>query len=284
VTVAKDGVAVLPNGFTVTLKCLYATSTGTPAWDITGKDVPSPVAKRGGQFDSPYGKQTMDRTLWFVVDSPRPGEASVMSYVTAPSKPDVLNCRRGSMFALSPGQSVNAAPFHVGEKALDQTLMRWWVGHMQADCMIDAKSELTEPVSVPRVSRTGKMTYRLGIGSGEWKSVLDYPNPFYVKSAPRDSKDPFDQATLIVYGKPEIYYGGKSHYIPVAGEPSNLIPRRALVLDAGDNLIGVLNPSGYMGMYQISGADLRECRHIVVQERDMYWAEFRDVPLRPAVK
>lgn len=236
VTLAKDGVARLPSGVTVTLRSVS----------------PTPL-------DSPYGDQTVGRTLSFDIDASPSNHVSVMGYVLEPSEPDVFHPAQGK-----------GGP------------IRWRMGKMSLDCKIGPGTLRMDSIVVPRSLHTKKVTYRLGVGKGEWKSVLDFPNPFYERGNIRRGIDPLGQVmvcgepSFVLSSIPFVRIGAKTIKFPVSGRASVVVPRRAILLDSDGYVVGT-TPTVSNDM--ISGPDLRRCSHILVQEREMEWAEFRDISL-----
>jgi beta-lactamase regulating signal transducer with metallopeptidase domain len=235
VTVARNGVARLPNGVTVTLK---------------------------GISEDPLDVGMIGRDLRFLIVSQTASRASTMGYVASPSSPDV--------YRISPG-----------------TVVLWRMGHMENDTPTVPGSVRTMFLGVPKGLKIDTVTYRVGVATGEWKSVMDVRNPFHSFPGGGDPKDLAAGGRVCVNAEPCIQgpadpANKMSHHvesIDCGGAASDLVPRRALILDSKGDLIRGDRSMGE-GTYLLTGEELRRCTHVVIQEREMQWAEFRNLRLR----
>lgn len=287
VAVAKNGVAQLPNGIKVTLKFVYSAGFGPPAWDYANREVTSGFPLRKHEYTSPYRGQTIDRTIWCVIDSPVNIDGSLVTYVSAPDKPEIFHYVASPM----PAPPKGPPSFHsgFGSSSFSQEFLPWRLGKKREQFGIGPHTNCPDLFYIPKSAHCDKITLRVGVGVGEWKSVLDLQNPFFRQAPGGDTIDPVaefsmgdDLFTREPLG-PSISLRGKKFKWPVPDQISPLIPRRALLLDSNGYSATERAEAYAYDSQSMSEAEIRRCLHIIIQESKMYWAEFRDIPIRPAV-
>ena len=263
ITVAKNGVAHLPNGVTVTLAGIAPSTTESPIWDVLGQEKHG-VPRSLSVASESYGEQgyvpALGRSLIYSIGSSNHAVASTMGYVVKPEHIDVPKNLSGFYEPLVRDGKSNS--FSLGPSS-SHTVRLWFPGSPAID----------------------RVTYRLGVAVGEWRSVMDIPNPFRTM-VPVPSRPINGAGILTLRGVPSLTYRDvlrkhkptKDRF--VGNSPaSDLVARRALILDGDGNLIR--GGRWELDSYALNTDELRRCTHIVIQERELEWAEFRDVPLRP---
>ena len=281
VVVSQGGVAKLPNGVTVKLNGIAPSDTLTPVWNFDNKTIESPSIGRNFSSVSFSGSGDyvagVDRTLLCSLISDRSRQATTASYIVYP-EPKSFHANRITWGQFGRGLPKNKLPIN-GSTLGNFNL---WI---------------------PRQYATNTATYRIGVATGEWRSVMDVRNPFHEVSKLRDGAvllngilsiiGPADHKANLEPMSPPIQVAEAGHR-PESGNlsdfrfagrvaGSDLVERRALILDANGDLIRG-EPSYVQGYYPLNGKDLHRCTHVVIQEREFYWAEFRGIPLRPRLE
>lgn len=265
VTVATNGVAHLPNGVTVALSAISPSATQSPVWDISNQETALPVPPPTPHFVT-YGVDPaivgLRRKLYLSIQSPKHQKASTMGYLAQPEPPRLVRVN-GVVYGPS-GREPMSNSFELGRDT----------GH-------------TVNVLIAGSPKKDRITYRFGVAVGDWQSVKDVPNPYHREAGAKLSS--FGGA-VILNGIPTIIGPRESERkLPPNDRflgrvnASDLVARRALLLDAKGDLIRGL-PTYQAGWYPLSPEDTARCTHVVIQERKLQWAEFRDVPIRPTLE
>lgn len=285
VFVARGGIATLPNGVTVKLEGIAPSDTLSPIWNFENEVIPRP--RIANSFSSASFSASgqyvagIDRSLLCSISSDGFKQATTASYLVQPMPRPFR---------------ANGTPFAAFGKGLPQSKLQ-----------ISKDSTANFNLWIPEQFATDKATYRVGVAIGEWKSVMDVKNPFHDLAklsntgiypsgvllngipcimGPADPGLKVNHNYLNVIGSTDTD-GHKSKSISLSNyrfagdvQPTDLVARRALILDAKGDLIRG-QPSFTQGYYPLSAEDLHRCTHVVIQEREFYWAEFRDIPIRP---
>ena len=257
VVVAREGVAKLPNGVTITLNGVAPSDTLSPVWGIDNRTIPTPqkIPFYGSPSFSGSGRyvEAVDRSLLCTITSDKPTQASTASYLVRPQN-------RSS--------ESTSGDFTEFGRNLPKLKMP-----------INGDTPANFGVWIPQRYATDKVTYRVGVATGDWRSVMDVQNPLHSAST-------LGQGGIFLNGIPCIRCTVAPKASPTQvrfvgnATASDLVERRALILDARGDLIRG-EPSYTQGLYLLDDKDLHRFTHVVIQERDFYWAEFRDIPIRP---
>jgi len=269
ITVATDGVAHLPNGVTVSLLGVAPSSTDSPIWTNANREVRTvPMSRTRSSYSFRASGQyfpAVTRDFFYSIEASKPTTASTMGYMV---KPIVSPFHFNAGIYQEAGMDVPSNSFRVGSSSLHTVLLEF-----------------------PGIPKYAQISYRFGVATGEWRSVLDVANPLssleshhkamYSKiSGAMFKTDPNTPCLQFMGPKGEAV--GEGIEFDGSEASSTLVARRTLALDADGNLIR--GHSIQLGVYSFDAAEIRRCKHFIVQEREYQWAEFRDVPIRPTLE
>ena len=256
VVVAKSGIATLPNGLTIRLDSI-GVPQGSTTWNLKGVPTPRPNTK--GWFSEGYGRpmtaiRALDRNAYGSIRATGPQSISLVSYLTSPTP-----------------QPFSAAGYLYGD---------FGYGQRVNELSVDPSIEILMRIWIPAEFAKDAITYRIGVGNSPWRTVLDVPNP-------KRGNPNHETGGVSLLTSPALRIDRTP--IPVLLDPihpgsklSRLVPRRVIFLDKLGKPISMRESFTY-AWYPLNARQLGNCSRIVVQERDIDWAEFRDLPMKKSL-